>query len=58
MGYEPILDWAFAAQWWGETWRSFTALDGDEQAFLVAVYRAHNRIEGVLNKDAARRVKT
>lgn len=43
----PILEWAMAAQWWGQDWTAFCELDGSDQAFLVAVYRTAKRIESV-----------
>lgn len=58
IGYEPNLDWALAAQWWGYTWEAFCDLDGDEMAHRVAVYRAHNRIKGVIAKDSMRKAKS
>jgi hypothetical protein len=55
VGYEPILHWALAALAWGYTWEAFCALDGDDQAFLVAVYEAQGQIEGVIHKDVMRK---
>lgn len=37
-----------AAQWWGYRWERFTQLDANEQAFLIAVYRTKNQIDGVI----------
>lgn len=57
VSYDPLLDWLLAAQWWHYRWEEFCELDGDEQALLVAVYRTHGQIEGVIHKDAMRKVK-
>ena len=57
IGYDAVLDWAFAAQWWGYKWEEFCDLDGTDQSRLVAVYRTHNQIEGVIQKDVLRRSK-
>lgn len=46
--YDAELDYAFAAHWWGIEWLRFAELDGDEQAFLVAVYLADRQIEAAL----------
>lgn len=49
--YKVNLDWEFAVQWWGQYKREeFAALDVDSQARMVAVYRMHRKIEGVIAK--------
>lgn len=53
--YEPLFEWREAAHWAGETWRSFCRLDGDEQAAIVAHYRAHMQLEAVIAQDMKRK---
>lgn len=48
LSYAPQLDWALAAQWWHYELEAFYALDGDEQAYLVAVYRAKHQMDAVV----------
>lgn len=50
MSYTPFLEWRLAAQWANYTWEQFEALEGDQQAGVVASYRAFNQIEAVLAK--------
>jgi hypothetical protein len=49
--YAPHLEWGLAAQWWGESWERFCAMDGDDQAFLIAVYRTKTRLDAVIQWD-------
>jgi hypothetical protein len=57
IAYEPLLHWGLAAKAWGYKWEEFCALDGDDQAYLVAVYEAEGQIEGVIHKDTMRKAK-
>lgn len=45
--YALIFEWALAARWWGIDWAQFNEYDGDEMAFLIAVYRTRRQIEAV-----------
>lgn len=49
--YTQRFEWADAAHWWGYKWEEFVELDGEEQSFLVAVYRAHHQLQAVIQKD-------
>ena len=48
MTYEGELEERLAAVWAHYPWDRFKKLDGDEQAGVIASYRANNYIEGVL----------
>lgn len=43
-----MLEWRLAARWAGYTWEAFTALEGDEQAMIVATYRCSTQIDAVV----------
>lgn len=46
--YSLLLEWFLAARWAGYKWdEEFSALDGDQMAFIVAAYRVHHQIEAV-----------
>src|SRR5689334_22654883 len=49
------FEWREAAHWARYRWEEFADLDGDEQAAIVAHYRAHTRLEAVLAQDLKRR---
>ncbi len=51
LSYAPPLEWGLTAQWWGCDWARFATLDGDTQAFMIAVYRARHRIDAIVAKD-------
>lgn len=44
-------------QWSGHTLREWEALSGDEQGYLIALYRAHGSIEAVLNYTQSQEIK-
>lgn len=50
-----------AARWAGggtvRYWQQFCALDGDDQARIIAHYRAHERMQAVIAKDVERKRK-
>lgn len=48
MKYSITLDWEMACQWWGYTREGFAALDVDEQARIIAVYRTSKLMESVV----------
>jgi hypothetical protein len=53
--YNLELDYAMAAQWWGHhSIETFAALVPEEQAYLVAVYRANSTINSVIAHQQAR----
>jgi len=57
------MEWALAAHWWGyQRIEDFEALDTEEQAKLIAVYRAQAQMEAVVaheqSKDAKRKQRT
>lgn len=58
--FAPIFEWMEAAHWAGggqvDYWRRFCALGGEEQSRIVAHYRAHHRLEGVIAQDLKRRM--
>lgn len=53
--YSQEFEWREAAHWARLTWRQFCHLDGDEQAAIVAHYRAHERMQAVIAQDVERR---
>lgn len=55
ISYEPLFEWMEAAHWANYRWEVFRALDGDDQARIVAHHRAHMQLEAVLAQDAQRR---
>lgn len=55
VSYSDLFEWREAAHWTGCQWRHFCRLDGDEQAAIVAHYRAHLQLEAVLAQDQERR---
>lgn len=58
VSYSPELEAELARQWNHIGPYDWEALDGDQQARYIAVYRVHFQIEGVVVKaqaDAARR---
>lgn len=48
IAFGGVLELALCARWWRYRWEEFEALDPNAQAFLIAVYRAHNQIEAIL----------
>lgn len=55
MTYEPALEWFFACRWWGIDWAVWAALDADEQARRIAVYRVEAQMRAVESWEQARR---
>jgi hypothetical protein len=49
-----MLEWRFAAQWSGVSYKEFEELDGDEQSRVVAAYRSHIQIAAVEAREQAR----
>lgn len=50
MTYSGQMETAQAARWWGwQRLEEFRQLPPEEQAELIAVYRVHNQINGVLD---------
>lgn len=52
------LEWEFAAHWRGYSREAFAALDGTDQARIVALYRVQQQMQAILVKtqmDEARR---
>jgi len=54
VSFEPELNWALAAHWWGIAWDEFTRKTGLEQSYLIAVYESSSQIESVLAEAAAK----
>lgn len=46
--YTRLFEWSIAARWWGYKLEEFEVLDGNDQAFRIAVYRDHAMMESVL----------
>lgn len=57
MTFTGELEERMAAQWAHYKWREYKDLDGDEQADIIAAYRASNQIEGVLAEKAGQKAK-
>lgn len=57
IAYGPELEWGLAMQWSGHTLREWEALSGDEQGYLIALYRAHGSIEAVINYTQSQEMK-
>lgn len=56
VSYSPLFEWREAAHWAGYRWeQDFCNLDGDDQAAVIAHYRAHLQLESVLAQDQERR---
>lgn len=53
----PVFDWASTAKAWGYKWEEFRELEGDEQAFLVAVHRTDRQIDAVLAAEQVRKMR-
>jgi hypothetical protein len=53
--YAPVLDWWFAAQWWGEDPEAFEQREGKQQARMVAVYQARRHMDAVLADEQAKK---
>lgn len=53
--YSAALEWGLVALAWGGGWQAFVDLDGDTQAYLIAVYRAKQRMAAIEAKDQADR---
>lgn len=47
--YTSQLEWRLAAKEFHYTWEQFTALEGWEQAEIVAAYRIEKQINAVLS---------
>jgi hypothetical protein len=55
ISYSREFEWREAAHWAGYLWEEFCELDGDDQAAIIAHYRAHLQLEAVLAQDQERR---
>lgn len=55
--YAVLFEWALACRWWGIDWAQFNSYDGDDMAFLIAVYRTAQQIEAVEAWQHAREAK-
>lgn len=55
IGYSAEFEWREAAHWANIPWHAFRTLDGDEQAAIVAHYRARMRLDAVIAQDLERR---
>ena len=53
--YSTEYEWYEAAHWAHYTWEAFCDLDGDDQARIVAHFRAHHQIEAVIAKEVERK---
>ena len=53
--FQLMFEWALAMHWWGIDPRRFEEYDGDEMAYLIAVYRTAMQIESVQAWDQRRK---
>ena len=51
MSYSLEFEMREAARFLHYRWQEFLELDGEEQSEIVAHYRAHGQIEGVMAKE-------
>lgn len=55
LSYAAEFEWLEAAHWAGYRWEAFRVLDGDDQARIVAHYRARMQMDAVIAQDLERR---
>lgn len=53
VSYTQEAEWRLAAKAYNYTWKAFTALDGEEQSEIIAMYRIEGQLEGLLAKEQA-----
>lgn len=48
LAYSAVLEWALAALEWGLDWWSWQQIDTEDQAFMIAAYRARHQMDAVV----------
>lgn len=57
MKYANLLEWELARQWGNIPLSDWTAMEGDEQAHYIAVYRVKMQMDAVLANEQIKKAR-